>query len=109
MNDYVLSEDKDYILSFFCYERDRYIELSMISIKKEHRNQGIASRIMKRLCQYADKVEKPILLTPDHPEGDREMSASALIRFYEKFDFQRNKGSIKDTSMASHSYKRMPQ
>lgn len=92
---------------FSCYERENYIELSMISIKKEHRNRGYASEIMKRLCQYADQKSLPILCSPEVPEENKGLSYSALIKFYENFGFQPNKGKIRDYSLPSHSYKRI--
>ena len=91
------------------YERETYIEVSILTIKDECRNQGIASTIMKRLVDYADSVQKPILLSPEVPEGEKNcLNLGQLINFYEKFDFRPNKGKNRDYSMLSHSYKRNP-
>lgn len=99
-----------YLENLYVYERETYIELSMMTIKQEFRNQGYASLIMKKICTYADEVNKPILLSPEVPEGESNcLSNRQLINFYEKFDFVPNKGKVRDYSMASHSYKRMPQ
>lgn len=99
-----------YLENLYVYERESYIELSMITIKKEYRNQGYASLVMKKLCDYADAVQKPILMSPEVPEGESDcLNYKQLLDFYEKFGFVPNKGKIRDYSMASHSYKRMPQ
>lgn len=107
----IISENfETYIENLYVYERESYIELSIITIKKEYRNQGYASLIMKKLCSYADEVKKPVLLSPEVPEGENDcLNNRQLIDFYEKFNFRPNKGTIRDYSMPSHSYKRMPQ
>lgn len=38
-----------YLENLYVYERESYIELSMITIKKEYRNQGYASLVMKKI------------------------------------------------------------
>tara|TARA_Y100000034_G_scaffold136409_1_gene212701 strand:+ start:9982 stop:10317 length:336 start_codon:yes stop_codon:yes gene_type:complete len=99
---------EEYIDTLFVYERSNCIELSMIKIKKDCRNQGFAREIMNNLCHYADNKGLPILLSPEPPEDESEISKSILIDFYESLGFEPNKGKIRDYSMPSHSYKRIP-
>lgn len=106
MKELILSNFPDLIDTLFIYERSNYIVLSNIILKEEMRNQGYGKKIMKFICQYADNVQKPILLSPQSP--DDYMTDEQLIKFYEKFDFVPNKGAIRDYSMESHSYKRIP-
>ena len=107
MKEYILKEFPDLIETLYLYERESYIELSMLTIKEEFRNQGIGRKIMKKINDYADSVQKPVLLSPQSPDG--YVSDDVLVKFYEKLGYQRNTGSIRDYSMPSHSYKRIPQ
>lgn len=107
MKDLILSRFKDHIQTLYIYERDNYIELSNIILHEESRGQGLGRKIMTFINNYADQVQKPVLLSPQSPDG--YLSDDDLVKFYEKLGYQRNTGSIRDYSMPSHSYKRMPQ
>jgi len=69
-----------------------YLQLSNIKLKKESRKQGVGSKIMQELCDYADDRGADIFLTAT-PEG---ISKTALLRFYKKFGFVPNAGRNKD-------------
>lgn len=69
------------------------IFISQINIKKEFRNMGFGSKIMKELIQYADKTKSSLYLTPDDSFGS---SYSRLVKFYKSFGFVMNKGKQKD-------------
>lgn len=102
----IIAEYIDEVESLFIIEREDYIELQMIRIKKEFRNKGIANILMERLCKYADDMNKIILLDPMPPKDEIEVSKSRLIDFYLKFGFKLNKK--KDYSLPTYSYKREP-
>jgi len=102
-----LNINRSVLESLYCYERDNCIELSMIEIKEEFRNQGFGSEIMRKICTYADSVQKPILCSPEPHNSN--MSLESLVSFYEKLGFVPNKGSIRDYSLPSHSYRRNPE
>jgi len=102
----IISEYVNEVESLFLIEREEYIELQMIRIKKEFRNKGIANILMERLCKYADDMNKIILLDPISPKEESDVSKSRLIDFYLKFGFRLNKK--KDYSLPTYSYKREP-
>jgi predicted GNAT family N-acyltransferase len=64
-------------------ESGRYIDLPV-----ELRKQGIGSKIMRMVCEYGDKVNKPIFLTPSTTFGGS--SVSRLKEFYKRFGFVKN-------------------
>lgn len=71
------------------------IFISQIKIKKEFRNQGVGSKIMKDLIEYADRTKSSLYLTPDDSLGS---SLARLVKFYKRFGFVPNKGKNKDWS-----------
>ena len=68
------------------------------------RNQGIGSKAMKRIIDYADNSKQMIVLTPSDEFGG---NVNKLIKFYKKFDFVENKGKNKDYEISESMY-RMP-
>lgn len=94
-------ESKYNLKSFFVSEFKDKIKLDTIIIKKEDRGKGIGSKVMNELCDYADKTQKTICLTPavkDDFQGTT--SQSRLIDFYKKFGFVLNKGRNKDFTIS---------
>lgn len=75
------------------YENKNSLRLSKIIIKPEYRNEGIGSKIMNDLIEYADKNKQIIVLTPSSDFGGNK---NKLIQFYKKFDFKHNKGYHKN-------------
>lgn len=76
----------------FAFENDYKIELSSIKIKSDARSQGHGTAIIKKLQEYAKKVNKPIVL---HPEPESRKKA-ALHNFYKNLGFKPNKGRRMD-------------
>jgi predicted GNAT family N-acyltransferase len=70
------------------WEEDEKLVLDTIVIPKELRKQGIGSKIMRMVCEYGDKVNKPIYLTPSTSFGGS--SVSRLKEFYKRFGFVKN-------------------
>lgn len=93
---------QDKLDKFWVSERGRDIELAAIVVKKEYRNQGIGSQVMKDLCAYADSVQKIISLTPDKVYGG---TVSRLKDFYKSFGFVENKGKNKDYGISNAMYR----
>ncbi len=65
------------------------LELGKIIIPKENRKDGIGSKVMQKVIDYADSVGKDIRLTPSTDFG--ATSTSRLKRFYSNFGFVKNK------------------
>lgn len=94
-------ESKYNLKSFILDEYKDKIKLSSIIINKEDRGKGTGSKAMEELCDYADRNQKIITLTPavkDDFQGTT--SQSRLIDFYKKFDFVLNKGRNKDFTIS---------
>jgi len=94
-------ESKYNLKSFFVSEYKDKIKLDTIIVNKEDRGKGTGSKVMEELCDYADRNQKIITLTPavkDDFQGTT--SQSRLIDFYKKFDFVLNKGRNKDFTIS---------
>jgi GNAT superfamily N-acetyltransferase len=88
--------------SLHIIEDTNTIILSTVIFDKENQNQGNGTNLMNDLCNYADRLNKEIRLTPaikDLHHGTT--SQTRLIKFYQRFGFKLNKGRNKDFS---HSY-----
>lgn len=94
---------------FMVSEFNDKIKLASIIINKEDRGKGIGSKVMEELCDYADRDNKTITLTPaikDDYQGTT--SQSRLIEFYKRFGFVLNKGRNKDFTISELMY-RLPE
>jgi GNAT superfamily N-acetyltransferase len=65
------------------------IILSQIVVDKKDRNKGIGTKVMNEICDFADKNNLRIALTPS---GDFGGSKTRLISFYKSFGFKNYKG-----------------
>ena len=65
-----------------------YIELASIRLPPEEQNKGIGHQIIQELQQFAQSVNKPIVLIPE----SQPRKKSALDRFYKDLGFVHNKG-----------------
>jgi GNAT superfamily N-acetyltransferase len=65
---------------------------SDLYIKEEFKEQGIGSKIMMEVNQFADRLKVPIVLIPESEDDDQQR----LIRFYKKFGFIVNTGKNMD-------------
>ena len=77
------------------YEQGGILTLSKIVVPEELRGQGMGSKAMKKIIQYADDNKNIIALTPDDAFGG---SKTRLIKFYKRFGFVMNKGRNKNYS-----------
>ena len=78
-----------YLNGLDIYENKSSLKLSRIIIKPEFRSEGIGTKIMNDLVNYADKNKQIIALTPSSDFGG---SKNRLIQFYKSFGFKSNKG-----------------
>ena len=97
-NKYLINKYPE-IKTLFLSRNNNIISLDLIEIKKEFRNNGIGTLIMKDLINYADSNMLGIDLLPamkDDKHGTT--SRSRLVKFYKKFGFVENSGRNKDFS-----------
>ncbi len=75
------------------YENKTSLKLSRIIIKQECRNNGIGSKVMNDLIEYANSNNQIVVLTPASDFGGNK---NRLIQFYKRFGFKPNKGHYKN-------------
>ena len=79
------------------YRKGSDLILDMVVVNKSERMQGIGSKVLEEICDYADQNHLRILLTTavkDNYHGTTSMNR--LKDFYKKFGFVENKGRNKD-------------
>ena len=79
-------------------QSDNRLELSHISVPKQHQRKGVGNLAMKDLTQFADKHSLMMHLTPATDWGS---SKTGLEKFYKSHDFVPNKGRNKDFRVMS--------
>ena len=87
-------------------ENGKRIMLSLIVVPKELRNQGIGTRYMQDLIDYADSVGKRVELSPSADFGGNK---NKLKEFYSRFGFVENKGRNKDFEISETMYRQPKQ
>lgn len=90
-------------VSLELWEDNDKLTLDTIVIPKHLRGQGLGSKIMNIVCDYADNVNKPLFLTPSTSYG--ATSVDRLIKFYKNFGFKKNKT---DRDLSMHYLVRYP-
>jgi len=73
---------------------DNHIAINAIIIPKDSRGEGIGSKIMQEITNYADKHKKIIVLDPSTDFG--ATSINRLKKFYSRFGFVKNSGRKKN-------------
>ena len=79
------------------------LNLSQIVVPKEMRNQGIGTKAMQDITNYADQTGNRITLTPSTSFG--ATSVDRLKDFYKQLGFVENKGKFKDFSTRETMYR----
>lgn len=79
------------------------INLSRIVVDESKRNQGLGTKAMNDLIQYADTTGKTITLSPSADFG--ATSVNRLKDFYKQFGFVENKSKNKDFSISDSMYR----
>lgn len=93
IEDILMKRYGDFIDGLDIYENTTSLILSKIVIKKDVRQEGIGSKILNDLINYADKNKQIIALTPSSDYGGNK---NRLIQFYKRFGFKHNKGQYKN-------------
>ena len=83
-------------------ETDDAVNISKIIVDEAKRNQGIGTKAMQDIIDYADSVGKRIELTPSSDFGG---NLNKLKDFYKKLGFKENKGRNKDYEIFESMYK----
>jgi len=83
-------------------ENGNRVMLSQVVVPKELRNQGIGSKYMQDLIDYADSVGKRVELSPSADFGGNK---NKLKEFYSRFGFVENKGRNKDFEISESMYR----
>jgi GNAT superfamily N-acetyltransferase len=78
----------------------RTIELELITIKKEFRNQGYGSKLIKLLIELCDEIEFRLVLVPDENFGGE---LKRLEKFYASFGFRKPRRKTKGFQEPYHS------
>lgn len=73
-------------------KQEDVIYVGSIRVKKEFRGQGIGSKVMMKIIEFADKNKLIIVL---HPEPEPRYKEK-LLRFYSNLGFVKNKGRHMD-------------
>lgn len=77
------------------------LKLQMFEVPKEMRKQGIGTKAMQELVDYADSTGKKLTLSPGLPDDRHGTTSRArLVKFYKKFGFVENKGRNKDFTIS---------
>ena len=85
---YVLQDLEDkFDIELDLHDDGKALTLSRIVIPKDKRGQGIGSKVMNLITQYADAQNKPIYLTPSKDFG--ATSTGRLEQFYKQFGFKK--------------------
>jgi len=79
-------------LDLWIYENERKIELSQITVPLEMRHQGIGSKIIGIIKDFARKRGKPLVISPEAERGYKKK----LEEFYRGHGFVHNKGRNRD-------------
>ena len=82
------------------YEYNNKISIDLIIAKEQ--NSGEGTKLMKDICEYADKSKKIIILSPSDEFGGNK---KRLIEFYKRFGFVENKGKDKDFEIFESMYR----
>ena len=84
-------------VELFAWEKDDRIYLSEIRVPKVSRGQGIGTNVILALQVYAQRVDKPIVLSPEPEKGKK----GALDRFYRGLGFVHNRGRHRDYRLST--------
>lgn len=96
----IIKKYKEYFSKINIYEFDNKISIDLIVAKEK--NSGYGTKLMKDICDYADKSNKIIILSPSDEFGGNK---KRLIDFYKRFGFVENKGKNKDFLIFESMYR----
>ena len=96
----IIKNYKEYFSKLNIYEFEDKISIDLIVAKEK--NSGYGSKLMKDICDYADKQKKTIILSPSDEFGGNK---KRLIEFYKRFGFVENKGKNKEFLIFESMYR----
>lgn len=96
----IIKNYKEYFSKLNIYEFEDKISIDLIVVKEK--NSGYGSKLMKDICDYADKQKKTIILSPSDEFGGNK---KRLIEFYKRFGFVENKGKNKEFLIFESMYR----
>ncbi|WP_228155383.1 GNAT family N-acetyltransferase [Acinetobacter sp. ACNIH2] len=79
-----------------------FITLHKIIVPETARSQGVGSKAMKEIIDYADSTNKTLALTPSSDFGGNK---KRLVEFYKRHGFVENKGRNKDYEISEAMYR----
>lgn len=82
------------------------LKLNLLVVPKDRRKDGLGSKAVSELCDYADRYGLRVTLSPALKD-DRmgTTSRTRLVTFYKRFGFVENKGRNKDFSISDGMYR----
>ena len=80
----------------FAHEGKNNIKITSLLVPKEQRGKGIGTDIIKKIKEYAQKVNKTVSLSPGPEKGYK----AKLTKFYIDLGFIQNKGRNKDFELS---------
>lgn len=84
----------------FAHEGNNNIKISSLLVPKEQRGKGIGTDIIKKIKEYAQKVNKTVTLSPVPEKGYK----AKLTTFYKDLGFVQNKGRNRDSRISPTMY-----
>jgi GNAT superfamily N-acetyltransferase len=87
----------------FVSENNGIINVSQIVVPENNRGNGVGSKAIQELIDYADLTNQRITLTPSTDYG--ATSKKRLTGFYKRFGFVENKGKNRDFSTMEGMYR----
>ena len=89
--------------------REGGIELTSIIVDKGARKNGTGSLALRRIVEYADRVNARITLTPAvKDEYHGTTSRRRLVKFYKRFGFVENNGRLKELTISGAMFRNGP-
>jgi len=77
--------------------RSGYVEISLIRVLLENRNQGIGTEVIQAIKDFAQSINLPVVLRP----SAESRKIKKLDNFYRNLDFVHNKGRKRDYGLAT--------
>ncbi len=101
-------EDKGVDVYLYEYSKDKKdIKLDNLVVPKDLRKQGVGSKFMEELTEWADSNDKRIILTLGQKDDALGTTSSTrLKKFYGRFGFVKNFGRNKDYRISASMYRR---
>ena len=92
----------DNLEKFNVYEYSDKISIDLLVIKEK--GNGVGTKVMNEICDYADSKNLTIILTPSTDFGGS--SISRLKEFYKRFGFVENSGKNKEFGIFEKMYRK---